>query len=418
MLEVCFAGKKKKKKGSHTWAQLIPPRISSAVGRKGLCLPPNKWLRQTSHTEAVAKLHATACVCCLPWEAPARTSWEAPAPAPWELLWPRTPAGVSRAAVQGAWGDSPPPRSLQQAQLSQLQQPVYKSHLLPGQQGVPCRGVPGTAQTLLLELPRDAGVSSIPLCKTWARGGVRLGHPYQAMSASAGALSEAQREQVVQPSEGHEEMSPHRTLQLEAGELCHRSGSGGERPRLRWRGGCGVMPCPRPLAGATLLWRHTEHLLTISCHLISPPNSQLKPRERGWEGELFAVGHGGTQGAAGERQRRQRGLAEQDVTCGTGAAQAKVGAWHLLPALAGPRQTGQLCPQPSSCCPAAARGSPGTAAPAALGMAPFALAGCTPALAVWREMSVLPLLTAAARRCSVQTVQVALQPGSQSVLGF
>lgn len=58
---------------------------------------------------------------------------------------------------------------------------------------------------------------------------------------------------------------------------------------------------------------------------------------------------------------------------------------------------------------------PGDAAPGSSG---FAFTGCTPAPAARREKSVLLLPTAAARRCGMQMVRAALQPPSQSVLGF
>lgn len=148
VLGVYFAGQASRLPSK---AKPITPRyllwISSTVERKGLCLPPNNWLRQTSCAEAgasVAKPGAAACVCCLPWGAAA---W-----APWELLWPSTPTRVSKAAVWGAERSSPLPRSLRQAW-----EQVYKPHSLPGRRGFPSEGCPALPKWYCWSFPGTLG---------------------------------------------------------------------------------------------------------------------------------------------------------------------------------------------------------------------------------------------------------------------
>lgn len=211
VLGVYFAGKHQASR-LPSKAKTITPRyllwISSTVERKGLCLPPNNWLRQTLRAEAgasVAKPGAAACVCCLPWGA---VAW-----APWSCCGQAHPPGF-RGQLCGGPREAPlflaPCRKPGSRSINHTPSPGGKDSPQRGAQHCP-NGTAGASQErwgLLHPPTQDLGEEGC------------LGHPYQALRASVGT----QWEQAVQPREGAQgDVSP-TALQPEAGTCAAGAG--------------------------------------------------------------------------------------------------------------------------------------------------------------------------------------------------
>lgn len=94
-------------------------------------------------------------------------------------------------------------------------------------------------------------------------------------------------------------------------ELCRRSGAAPEHPWLRWWEAVGSCLTLAPLQGPLSSGDTPEQLLTISCCLVSPPQSPAEALQCGQGGELFAAGRGA--------------LGEQLVSAGGGSTGWRVG---------------------------------------------------------------------------------------------